>query len=168
MYIMLDILMKAPAYYLMARIDFVGGSTGWHRAALIEAAIKHLDEWWLIGTDYTRHWMPTGVSWSENHSDITNLFIKMGVMGGILLTLLFLAVLLRALKDIEVTALQTENQAYWEAFFFWCIGAGLFANGVNALSVSYFDQSYILLIMGLAASQARPRLESASACDLRE
>jgi hypothetical protein len=64
-YILLDIVMKAPAYYLIARIDLTGNSTGWHRARLIESSMEHLSEWWFAGTDRTRHWMPTGVSWSE-------------------------------------------------------------------------------------------------------
>ncbi|MCS7017291.1 MAG: hypothetical protein NZM42_14390, partial [Gemmatales bacterium] len=37
-YVLLDLVMKAPAYYLIARIDLAGGSTGWHRAALIESS----------------------------------------------------------------------------------------------------------------------------------
>ena len=67
----------------------------YHRAALIESAIKHLDEWWLAGTDYTRHWMPSGIPANENHTDLTNHYIAMGVMGGLLLLLLFIWLLLR-------------------------------------------------------------------------
>ena len=81
-YIALDLVMKAPAYFIMARVPIVPGSTGWHRARLIQSAFEHLSEWWLAGTDYTRHWMPTGVSWSPDHTDITNHYIKMGVIGG--------------------------------------------------------------------------------------
>ena len=80
-YIGLDLLMNAPAYFIIARIDLTGRSTSWHRAELIESAIGHLSEWWLAGTDYTRHWMPTGVPWSENHTDITNHYLNMGVVG---------------------------------------------------------------------------------------
>ena len=46
-------------------------SGGWEyrmaSRALIESALNHLKEWWLAGTDYTLHWMPTGVSWSAEH-----------------------------------------------------------------------------------------------------
>jgi hypothetical protein len=66
-YIGLDMLMKAPAYYIIARIDLTGSSTSWHRAVLIEVALAHLSEWWFAGTDYTRHWLPYGVPWSSNH-----------------------------------------------------------------------------------------------------
>ena len=60
-YIALDLVMKDPAYFLIGRIDLVGGSTGEHRSRLIQSAIEHLPEWWLAGTDYTRHWMPSGI-----------------------------------------------------------------------------------------------------------
>ena len=88
--------MKAPAYYLLARIDLTGSSTSWHRAALIDMALGHLSEWWAFGTDHTRHWMPYGVPWSDNHSDITNYYISMGVNGGLPLMLLFIAILAKA------------------------------------------------------------------------
>src|SRR5262245_11042364 len=54
----LQMVMHDPVYFLMARIDITGGSTGWHRAQLVRSSIEHLNEWWLSGTDYTRHWMP--------------------------------------------------------------------------------------------------------------
>ena len=94
--ITLNVAMNAPIYYLLARIDFTGSSTSYYRAALIDSAFKHLNEWWLGGTDYTRHWMPTGALWNEDQADITNHYIKMGVVGGLPLMLLFIGVLLPA------------------------------------------------------------------------
>jgi hypothetical protein len=44
----------APACFLIARIDLPGGSSGgYHRAAIIEAAISHFREWWFAGTNWT-------------------------------------------------------------------------------------------------------------------
>lgn len=81
LYIGLDMIMLAPAYYLLARIDLTGSSTGWHRAVLIETAFKHFPEWWFAGTDYTRHWLDYGVLWSANHIDVTNHYLRMGLDG---------------------------------------------------------------------------------------
>ena len=53
LYALLELVMNAPAYYLLARIDMTGSSTSWHRAELINAAVSHLSEWWLVGTDVT-------------------------------------------------------------------------------------------------------------------
>ena len=90
-YLTLQVVMKAPPYYLIARVDLTGSSTGWHRARLIESAFAHLSEWWLVGTDFTRHWMPTGITWSADHADLTNHYIRMGVLGGLPLMLIFIA-----------------------------------------------------------------------------
>lgn len=150
-YVGLDAVMNAPAYYIIARIDLTGGSTSWHRAALIEAAITHLFEWWFAGTDVTRHWMPYGVVWNENHIDITNYYLRMGVDGGLPLMLLFIAQLAigfhligRALKELPEVSFQPR-------FMFWALGASLFAHSAACISVSYFDQSVVFIYLTLAA-----------------
>jgi hypothetical protein len=148
---LLALVMKAPVYYLIARIDLTGSSTGWHRAALIEAAITHLDEWWLAGTDYTRHWMPTGVAWSANHTDITNHYLKMGVIGGLPLMLSFIAILCIAFKFVGKTLVPYSGASDAARFRMWLFGSILFAHSVTWLSVSYFDQSIIFVYFVLAA-----------------
>lgn len=149
-YLGLELAMKVPAYYLIARVDVVGGSTGWHRAALIESAIAHLDEWWLGGTDYTRHWMPTGVSWSPDHTDITNHYIQMGVVGGLLSTTLFVATLAVGFSFVG-RAIRQQPGSRQRQFFVWTLGASLFAHAATSISVSYFDQSFVFLYLTLAA-----------------
>jgi hypothetical protein len=147
----LAFVMKAPVYYLISKIDLTGSSTGWHRAALIEAAITHLNEWWIGGTDYTRHWMPTGVQWSANHTDITNHYIKMGVIGGLPLMLLFIAVLGKAFSAVGKLLAQHEDAPAQPRFLIWTLGSILFGHAVTMISVSYFDQSIIFLYLVLAA-----------------
>jgi hypothetical protein len=149
-YVLLDVIMKAPAYYIIARIDIAGGSTGWHRAALIESAIAHLNEWWLGGTDYTRHWMPTGVSWSARHTDLTNHYIFLGVAGGLPLMLLFIAILWRGFSYVGQYVKQ-GGSARQHAYLVWCLGASLFAQATTCISVAYFDQSFVFLYLPLAA-----------------
>lgn len=151
-YLALDIVMKAPAYYLITRIDLTGSSTGWHRARLIEMAFKYLNEWWFAGTDYTRHWMPTGVSWSTDNIDITNHYIKMGVLGGLPLMLLFIAILIKGFSFIgQVLQQAADDLPTKYQVILWTLGASLFANVATMISVSYFDQSFIFLYITLAA-----------------
>lgn len=149
-YIALDIVMKAPAYYLIARIDLVGGSTGWHRAALIESAFNHLKEWWLAGTDYTLHWMPTGVAWSPDHTDITNHYLLFGVLGGLPLMFLFIAILAKGFSFVGQTLRQSSDLTAESQFILWALGAALFVHAVTCISVSYFDQSFVFLYLTLA------------------
>lgn len=149
-YLFLDLVMKAPAYYLIARVDLVGGSTGWHRAALIEAAIKHLGEWWFAGTDYTRHWMPSGVSWSGDHTDITNYYLGLGVKGGLPLMLLFMLILWTGFRNVGQTLRWQSGSDGEHQFFVWSLGASLFGHAASAVSIAYFDQSVVFIYLTLA------------------
>ena len=150
-YIGLDVIMKDPAYFILARIDLTGSSTGWYRARLMQSAIEHLSEWWLAGTDYTRHWMATGVSWSPDHTDITNHYLQMGVWGGLPLMLLFIAIMVQGFTFVGQTLGQMPELPPQPRFMIWTLGASLFAHATTFISVSYFDQSFVLLYLTLAA-----------------
>lgn len=150
-YLLLELVMKAPAYYLLARIDLAGGSTGWHRAQLINAGVTHFSEWWLAGTDYTRHWMPTGVSWSPNHTDITNHYLELGVRGGLLSMGLFIATMAVGYSMVGKVVKQFSGRpdAQGRDFFAWALGASLFAHTATSIAVSYFDQSFAFVYLTL-------------------
>ena len=150
-YIGIDLVMKAPAYYLIARIDITGSSTGWHRAFLIDTAIKHFSEWWLTGTDYTRHWIDYGVGWSEDHVDITNHFIAMGVYGGLLLMVLFIAILSLGFSYIGQMIRREASMPSGSEFMIRALGSALFAHAATFTSISYFDQTYVFFYLTLAA-----------------
>ena len=150
-YLLLATVMSSPPYYLIARIDLSGGSTGWHRARLIESSFEHIGEWWLAGTDYTRHWMPTGVPWTPNHTDLTNHYLVMGVQGGLPLLLLFILLLAKGFSIVGQSVRATQEAQPERAFFCWALGASLFAHAATCISVTYFDQSVVFLYFTLAA-----------------
>jgi hypothetical protein len=153
-------VMKAPIYYLIARFTVVGGSTGWYRSRLIESAFEHLSEWWLAGTDYTRHWMPNAVDWSPNHTDITNYYLSMGVVGGLPLVLLLIAIIVKTFsligRKLRDPALSTKD-----AFVLWALGSAMFAHMATSFSVGYFDQSFVFFYLPSAVA-ASVRFVSAS------
>ena len=151
MLVVLNFIMNDPVYYLLARIDLTGKSTGWHRAALIDAAVKHLDEWWLAGTDYTRHWMPTGVYWTQNHTDITNHYLKMGVWGGLPLMFVFIYIMAAGFASVGKALDLCPNASLRDRFDIWLLGAILFGHAVSFVSVSYFDQTVVFFYFSLAA-----------------
>lgn len=155
-YIFLNLIMKVPAYYLLARIDLTGSSTGWHRAELIHTSIEHLNEWWFAGTDYTRHWMPTGVSWNENHTDITNHYLQYGVLGGLPLMGLFICALAVGFLYVGRYLRRRPPSSLSEQFTVWTAGVGLFTHAATCVSVSYFDQSFVFLFMNLAILGSLP------------
>jgi hypothetical protein len=152
-YILLEIVMKPPAYYIMGKIDLTGSSTGFHRAALIESAIDHLSEWWLAGTDYTRHWMVTGVTWSDDHTDITNFYLHYGVVGGLPLVILFVIIICYGFS--YVGKIQKMHHVDGNTkYLLWSFGAALAAHTVTFFSVSYFDQSFMFVYLTIAIISA--------------
>lgn len=150
-YALLAIVMNRPVYYIISRIDLAGGSTGWHRSRLIDAAITHLDEWWLFGTDVTRHWMPTGITFSSQHTDITNYYLGFGVMGGLLAVVLVLAMIWYAYKWVlDASQARDDLLTREDRYLIWCLGSGMFAHAVTGISVAYYDQSYVFFWFNLA------------------
>ncbi len=160
--IVLDMVMKAPFYFLMARIDLSGGSKGWHRAQLIRTSIAHLDEWWLTGTDYTRHWMATGIPANDQHIDVTNHLLTMGINGGLPLLFIFCMMLVIAFNSVGRTLRQHNDAPTEHGFLIWTLGAILFGHVWNFFSISYFDQSIVFFYLILASIGA-VRLKPSSA-----
>jgi hypothetical protein len=144
---------EKPVWHLMTLIDFVGGSTGWHRAYLIDMAVKHMGEWWFLGTDYTRHWLPYALATVPNHCDLTNYYIHLGVMGGLPLVLCLLVILWKTFRLVLGAVSKIGGAGTVAEFRLWCLGAALLGHAVTFLSISYFDQMsfFFWLLIGGAA-----------------
>jgi hypothetical protein len=150
LYLLAELVMSKPAYYLIARIDLSGGSTGYHRVYLLDAFFKYFNEWWLRGTTYTRHWMQFGVSYSDKHTDITNYYIAWGINGGLVAVVLLLLIVLSAVRAGPQFSRAVEFRPTSDAFLTWCLASGMAAHGVTSISVSYFDQSMCFFWMNVA------------------
>lgn len=135
--------MKAPVWHLISRVDIIGGSTGWHRYNVIQQAIDHVREWWLLGSLSTGHW-----GWGLY--DITNQFVLEGVRGGMLTLAIFVAMIALSFACIgRLRALSEGNKRVLALS--WALGVALFVHCVNFIGVSYFGQIivtwYLLLAM---------------------
>lgn len=139
----LSLLMSRPPYYILNYIDLTGGSTGWHRANLIENFLSHFSEWWMFGTDRTKHWMPNANGPTPDHTDITNFYISFGILGGVAALALVVLILWRAFVWVGELTGTRAMLAEQNKFAAWCLGCALFAHAVTSLSVAYFDQSVI-------------------------
>lgn len=149
-YLALAMVMNRPVYYIIGELS-MGGSTGWHRSHLIDSSIKYFGDWWKYGTDYTRSWMPTGVTFSEDHTDITNYFLAFGVMGGILAVLLLVAICWVSFKWVgEAIDSIPEDDESGGRFMIWCMGASLFSHVATSISVAYYDQSVFFFWFSIA------------------
>jgi len=154
-YFAIELISNRPAYHvIVTRLDFTGSSTAYYRARLIDTTVKHFSEWWMFGTDYTRHWIPQGIGSvvaDGKHMDITNYYIGFGVGAGLLAILLLLAILRRCLAEVirQVNDPAGED-GKGEQFMIWCLGASLFSHAVSALSIAYFDQSQTFFWLSVA------------------
>ncbi len=148
--LVLQMVMEKPFWFIIGRLS-IGGSTGWHRSQLIDSAIHNFDEWWAIGTDHTRHWMPTGVTYDPNATDITNYYIAYGVMGGLLAMLLLIAMAWVAFKWVGRAIDEIpEDDESGDRFMIWCMGSSLFAHVASSISVAYYDQSVFFFWFSIA------------------
>jgi hypothetical protein len=143
LYILLSFVMSRPPYYILTSIDLTGGSTGWHRAALIESFLSHFHEWWAFGTDRTQHWLPYAPGPTPEHTDITNAYIAYAVVAGLPALLLILAILWRAFTWVGIAARTRTGVTPPESFVAWCLGSALFAHATTSISVVYFDQTIL-------------------------
>lgn len=150
--VVLDFIMKAPVWYLMARVGSAIGGGGFHRAKLIDVAIMHIGEWWLTGTSYTADWLPYARTATE--ADITNQFIRYGIDGGLLTVVLFGLVIASAFKAVGIGLKKVENRDLATQLLVWSLGAALVSHVAAFFCTSYFDQVLIGWHFVLAASSA--------------
>ena len=90
----------------------------------------------------------------EKHSDITNYYIFIGVVGGLLAMILLIAILWRAFAWVGESLRETSSVPAEQRFMVWCLGAGLFAHAASSLSVVYFDQSVAFFWLNVGAISA--------------
>lgn len=144
----LHFLMEAPVWHLLARLDIVGGSTGYHRYLLIDNAIAHLGEWWLVGTRSTAHW-------GHSQDDVANHFILEGVRGGLPTMVMFIVVVVVAFLSFGRfrTAARLDGDTAGETVAF-ALAVCLFAHCVAFFGVSYFGQISLVLFgqLGIGSS----------------
>jgi hypothetical protein len=153
-FIGLALAMKAPVWYLIQRVNIFSGSTGDHRALLIDEFVHHFSDWWLVGTKSTIAWA------DENMWDITNQYLWEGVNGGLFTMILFILIIVFCFRAVGRTverlpATNGETQRH----LVWALGAALFAHTASFMSISYFDQNvvnwYLLLAMIATAAAIR-------------
>jgi len=145
-------VMKAPVWYLFARLSDVTGGTGWHRAWLIDTTIQHFSDWWLFGTTYTASWGGPGTILDDdpNNIDITNQFVLEGVRGGIVKLVLFVAIIVECFRAVGRKTRAEAAKSFAGGILFWGIGVSLFTHCLSFLSVTYFDQMGVLWCLLLA------------------
>jgi hypothetical protein len=144
----LSFVMKAPFWFIVQHLDVVGGSSGYHRAMLINDFIVHFSDWWLMGT-------AENARWGFNMWDLCNQYVSEGQLGGLATFICFIAIICMAFSKIGTArkAVEGDREKEW---YFWLLGAALFSHTIAFFGISYFDQTrvswFALLAMVLAAT----------------
>jgi len=158
----LALVMNAPIWFILARVDFVGGSTGWDRANLIDQCVRHFSSWWLVGT-------ADNDTWGFYTWDLCNQFVAEAVQGGLATLILFFVLITRCFQRLGIARKASVSKD--QQWLLWAIGCILCAHLAGFFGISYFDQIkdwwYLTLAMIPAAAvgvqvSAAKRLQSAT------
>jgi hypothetical protein len=157
--IALHLVMKAPVWYLIAHIDIVGGSSSDHRAYLVDLFIRHIGDWWLLGTN-------GNLNWGWDMWDTANQYVEEGYGGGLAAFICFVGLI--AMGFSRVGRARKRVQGCRQEWRFWLLGAALFANAVAFFGISYWDQTRIawfalLAMISASTLQSRRRINQAPA-----
>jgi hypothetical protein len=108
---------------------------------LIDEAINHFFEWFLIGVQETGHW-------GYGLEDVTNQYVLEGVRGGILSLALFISIIVISFRDVGFLWRSARSKSL--TMLAWALGVCLFIHCMNFLAVSYFGQITVIWYMLLA------------------
>lgn len=153
----LHLVMKAPVWALIAKVDFVGGSTSWHRFKIIDNCINHFWDWWLVGATNYQTWEGGDDMW-----DLANQFVFTAQTTGLLSLILFLASIIYCFKALGTARMAVADDMK-SAWFLWLLGVALFSNVVAFFGISYFDQTFICwyaLLAMIVTATSLPRKTS--------
>jgi len=147
MLLALHLVMKAPVWALIERIDIVEGSSSYHRYQLVDQFIRHAGEWWLLGTK-------TNAQWGEEMIDTSNAYVEQGTGGGLLTLVFFVVLIARGFGQIGKARKSVEAQDRTKARFYWLLGASMFAHVTAFWGIFYFDQTRVAWFALLAMISA--------------
>jgi hypothetical protein len=124
----LHVVMTKPVWHLISRVSITSGSTGYHRYRLIDAAVNHWKDWFLLGVTST-------AGWGFFLFDVTNQFVKEAVDGGILGLGLFIGYI--ALAFACVGRLWRQDRVIrGGSLRIWGLGVALFTQCIMFLGIS--------------------------------
>ena len=156
----LHMVMKAPVWALIGRLDVTGSSSGYQRYMLIDQTIGHFGDWWLYGVKDT-------ADWGWDLGDTVNQFVDTAVTGGLVTLVLFIGILTRGFRTIGIARKASESDPSAEHRL-WALGACLFSNVVAFFGITYFDQTQVvwfaLLAMISAAAIKVENVSQSSSC----
>lgn len=140
--IALHFVREKPVWHLLARINVLGGSTGYHRFWIIDRTIEYFSEWWLIGTRDISHW---NIHWN----DITNQYVGSAINGGVIALVCLVGVFVVGFTGMGRVAKNRASRPD-ERRLAWGLGCMLAVHAAAFVAVSYFGQMTFIWYQQLA------------------
>ncbi len=137
----LHVVMEAPVWHLICRVNIFSGSTGWHRYNLFNQFVENIGEWFLLGCRDVQHW---GVF----QGDTTNQYVLEGVRGGALTLVIFIIMVVQAVRITGICSMASRNRE--TRIIYWGFCVSILGHCVSFWGVSYFGQIMMLLYFTLA------------------
>lgn len=137
----LHVVMNAPVWHLISRVNVFSGSTGWHRYNLFNQFVKNIGEWFLLGCRGVEHW---GVY----KGDITNQYVLEGVRGGAVTLVVFVIMAIQAVRITGICSMKSRSRE--KRILCWGFCVSILGHCVSFWGVSYFGQIMLLLYFTLS------------------
>jgi len=159
MIIALHLVMKAPVWMLIARVDVIAGNSGYHRAMLIDQCIRHFSDWWLIGTN-------AAGTWGWDMWDLSNQFVQEADEGGLATFICFVLIIARTFGKIGKARKLVESDRKQE-WYMWLLAVTLLTHCVCFFGITYFDTTKIVwfAFLAIVTAATTPILATAKAAE---
>lgn len=127
--IALHLVMKAPVWALIAKIDLTGSSSSYHRYYLVDNCIRNFGDWWLMGY---RHYD----QWGFMMFDMCDQWVVQAVLGGLVGLVAYIMIFSRSFGRIGRSRKRVEGDRRRE-WFLWCEGSALFSVVAAHFGINY-------------------------------
>lgn len=137
----LQLVMKAPVWALIGKIDLTGSSSSYHRYYLVDHCIRHFGDWWLLGTK-------TYNDWGWDMWDLSDQYVANALTGGLITLVLFIGILVSCFGGIGTARRFVRGKK--DEWLLWCLGSTIFAMVVSFFGCSFMAKMQIELFALLA------------------
>jgi hypothetical protein len=131
--IALHFVMHGPVWSLIEKVDLTGSSSSYHRYILVDNCIRHFSDWWFLGVKNYQ-------TWGFDMWDLSNQYVAYAFTGGLVTLFFFVAIIVRSFAGVGAARKRAAGHRGKE-WFFWCLGAAVFAHVVAYFGIGYFDQT---------------------------
>jgi len=128
--VVLDMFMTGPIWALLNKVAIVSGSTANHRYRLVDAFMRRIPEWGVLGVNTSAHW-----GWGLQ--DVTNMYVRVGIDSGFITLFFFIYIIVICFKSLGKN-LKSENFTKEQYCILWALGVNLFSHIISFIGVSYF------------------------------